>query len=59
MFPLLIVLIVLGSCALYYSVINSIVNCESFQDITLKVTTLDFVSKNIAKFRKLNLVTIA
>ena len=47
MFPLLIVLIVLGSCALYYSIINSINNCESFQVITLEVTTFDFVSKNI------------
>jgi hypothetical protein len=50
---LLIALIVLGSCILYYSIINSIINCESFQVITLEVTTLGFVSKNIAKFRKL------
>jgi hypothetical protein len=50
MFPLLIVLTVLGSCALYLSIINSVINCESFQAITLElVTTLDFVSKNIAK----------
>jgi hypothetical protein len=49
MFPLLIVLTVLGSCALYLSIINSVINCESFQVITLEVTTLDFVSKNIAK----------
>ena len=48
-FPLLIVLTVLGSCALYLSIINSVINCESFQVITLEVTTLDFVSKNIAK----------
>ena len=49
MFPLLIVLTVLGSCALYLSllIINSVINCESFQVITLEVTT---VSKNIAKF---------
>ena len=49
MFPLLIVLTVLGSGALYLSIINSVINCESFQVITLEVTTLDFVSKNIAK----------
>jgi hypothetical protein len=49
MFPLLIVLTILGSCALYLSIINSVINCESFQVITLEVTTLDFVSKNIAK----------
>jgi hypothetical protein len=40
---------VLGSCALYLSIINSVINCESFQVITLEVTTLDFVSKNIEK----------
>jgi hypothetical protein len=39
----LIVLTVLGS------IINSVINCESFQVITLEVTTLDFVSKNIEK----------
>ena len=39
MFPLLIVLTVLGSCALYLSIINSVINCESFQFITLEVTT--------------------
>ena len=33
-FPLLIVLTVLGSCALYLSNINSVINCESFQVIT-------------------------
>ena len=49
MFPLLIVLTVLGSSALYLSIINSVINCESLQVITLEVTTLDFVSKNIAK----------
>jgi hypothetical protein len=49
MFPLLIVLTVLGCYALYLSIINSVINCESFQVITLEVTTLDFVSKNIAK----------
>ena len=51
-FSLLIVLTVLGSCALSLSIINSVINCESFQVITidtLEVTTLDFVSKNIAK----------
>jgi hypothetical protein len=39
MFPLLIVLTVLGSYALYLSIINSVINCESFQVITLEVTT--------------------
>ena len=52
-FPLLIVLTVLGSCALFIgscalSIINSVINCESFQVITLEVTILDFVSKNIS-----------
>ena len=46
MFPLLIVLTVLGSCALYLSITNSVINCESG---SIEVTTLDFVSKNIAK----------
>ena len=55
MFPLLIVLTVLGSCALYLSIINSVINCESFQVITLEVTTLDFVSKNISKSPQINL----
>jgi hypothetical protein len=60
MFPLLIVLTVLGSCALYLSIINTVINCESFQVITLEVTALDFVSKNTAKSAlKLTLVTIA
>ena len=45
----LIVSTVLGSCALYLFIINSVINCESFQVITLEVNTLDFVSKNIAK----------
>jgi hypothetical protein len=42
------VLTILGSCALYLSIINSVINCELFQVITLEVTTLDFVSKNIS-----------
>jgi hypothetical protein len=48
-FPLLIVLTVLGSslCIIFF-IINSVINCESFQVITLEVTTLDFVSKNIS-----------
>jgi hypothetical protein len=31
-----------------FIIINSAINCESFQVITLEVTTLDFVSKNIS-----------
>jgi hypothetical protein len=37
-FPLLIVLTVLGSWALHLSIINSVTNCELFQVITLEVT---------------------
>ena len=29
------------------------INCDSFDVITLEVTTLGFVSKNVAKFRRL------
>ena len=60
MFPLLVVLIVLGSYALYYFIIKTVLLTVSHSRLLLlEVTILDFVSKNIAKFHKLTLAIIA